>query len=53
MPERPAALRSRVSIGAGAKPYIAVRVAEKEEPHHTMRTALYLMSGPAKEEKEK
>ena len=26
-----AALRSRVSIGAGAKPYIAVRVAEKEE----------------------
>ena len=41
-----AALRSRVSIGAGAKPYIAVRVAEKEEPIHTMRAALYLMSGP-------
>ena len=48
-----AALRSRVSIGAGAKPYIAVRVAEKEEPIHTMRTALYLMSGPKKEEKAK
>ena len=48
-----AALRSRVSIGAGAKPYIAVRVAEKEEPIHTMRTVLYLMSGPKKEEKAK
>ena len=48
-----AALRSRVSIGAGAKPYIAVRVAEKEEPIHTMRAALYLMSGPQKEGKAK
>lgn len=45
-----AALRSRVSIGAGAKPYVAVRVAEKEEPIHTMRTALYLMNGPVKED---
>ena len=47
-----AALRGRVSIGAGAKPYIAVRVAEKEEPIHTMRAALYLMSGPEKRPKE-
>ncbi len=47
-----AALRGRVSIGAGAKPYIAVRVAEKEEPIHTMRAALYLMNGPEKRPKE-
>jgi len=43
-----AALRSRVSLGAGAKPYIAVRVPAGEEPIHTMRTALYLMSSPEK-----
>ena len=48
-----ATLRSRVSIGAGAKPYVAVRVAEKEEPLDTMRTALYLLSEPGKKQAEK
>lgn len=41
-------LRDRVSLGAGAKPYIAVRSGKGEQPVDTMRTALYLMS---KEEK--
>lgn len=46
-----AALRGRVNIGAGAKPYVAVRVGSGEEPIHTMRTALYLMSaGDSKKE---
>ncbi|MDY4192148.1 MAG: transcription-repair coupling factor [Oscillospiraceae bacterium] len=39
-----AGLKNRVSINASAKPYVSVRGMAGEDPVHTMRTALYLMS---------
>ncbi|MDD2954722.1 MAG: transcription-repair coupling factor [Oscillospiraceae bacterium] len=41
-----AALKNRVSINASAKPYLSVRATSGEDPVHTMRTVLYLMSRP-------
>lgn len=39
-----AGLGNRVSINASAKPYLSVRCLAGEDPVHTMRAALYLMS---------
>ena len=40
-----AALKGRVMLNAGAKPYITVKVAKGEKPIDTMRIALGIMSG--------
>ena len=39
------ALKGRVMLNAGAKPYITVKVAKGEKPIDTMRIALGIMSG--------
>lgn len=42
-----AALKGRVMLNAGAKPYLAVKVAKGEKPVDTMRLALTMMAGEA------
>ena len=40
-----AGLKGRVMLNAGAKPYLAVKVAKGEKPIDTMRLALFVMAG--------
>ena len=42
-----AGLKGRVMLNAGAKPYLAVKVAKGEKPVDTMRLALTMMAGEA------